>query len=132
MYSLGTDIGYTSIKMVLIDNNNTLIYHRYLLHRGDNINTLKEALEMNLISSKVNVLINFTEHAYYGKREDKMIKGTNWQNSTKKMRHYLGFSILSRGIHLFGGLEQIAIRQLLIPVIIKFLDSVLELGFELN
>ena len=55
---------------------------------------LKEALAMNLISRKVNVLIDFTEHAYYGKREDKMIKGTNRQNGTKKMRHYLGFSIL--------------------------------------
>ncbi len=50
---------------------------------------LKEALKLNLISQKVNVLIDFTEHPYYGKREDKMIKGTNRQNGTKKMRHYL-------------------------------------------
>ena len=93
---------------------------------------LKEALAMNLISRKVNVLIDFTEHAYYGKREDKMIKGTNRQNGTKKMRHYLGFSILSREIQLFAGLEQIAKGQSKIPVIIKFLDSLLELGFELK
>jgi hypothetical protein len=93
---------------------------------------LKEALAMNLISRKVNVLIDFTEHAYYGKREDKMIKGTNRQNGTKKMRHYLGFSILSREIQLFAGLEQIAKGQSKIPVIIRFLDSLLELGFELK
>ncbi len=87
---------------------------------------------MNLISRKVNVLIDFTEHPYYGKRDDKMIKETNWQKSTKKMRHYLGFSILSRGVQLFAGLEQIAKGQSKIPVIIKFLDSPLDLGFELN
>ena len=93
---------------------------------------LKEALEMNLISQKVNVLIDFTEHAYYGKRGDKMITGTNRQKGTKKMRHYLGFSILSRGVQLFVGLEHIAKGQSKIPVIIKFLDSLLDLGFELK
>jgi len=93
---------------------------------------LKEALELNLISRKVNVLIDFTEHAYYGKRDDKMIKGTNRQKGTKKMRHYLGFSILSRGIQLFAGLEHVAKGQSKIPIIIRFLDSMLDLGFELN
>jgi len=38
---------------------------------------LIDALNQDLISRKVNVLIDFTEHPYYGKREDKMIKGTN-------------------------------------------------------
>ena len=93
---------------------------------------LKEALNLGLISQKVNILIDFTEHAYYGKRDDKMIKGTNRQKGTKKMRHYLGFSILSRGTQLFVGLEQIAKGQSKIPVIIKFLDNVLDLGFEIN
>ena len=93
---------------------------------------LKEALNLNLISRKVNVLIDFTEHPYYGKREDRMIKGTNRQKGTLKMRHYLGFSILSRETHLFAGLEQVAKGQSKIPIIIKFLDHLLELGFELK
>jgi hypothetical protein len=93
---------------------------------------LKEAFNMNLISQKVNLLIDFTEHAYYGKREDNMIKGTNRQKGTKKMRHYLGFSILSRGVQLFVGLEHIAKGRSKIPVIIKFLDILLDLGFEIN
>ena len=93
---------------------------------------LKEALTLGLISQKVNILIDFTEHAYYGKRDDKMIKGTNRQKGTKKMRHYLGFSILSRGIQLFAGLEHVAKGVSKIPIIIKFLDSMLDLGFELN
>jgi len=93
---------------------------------------VKEALSLGLISQKVNILIDFTEHAYYGKRDDKMIKGTNRQKGTKKMRHYLGFSILSRGTQLFVGLEQIAHGQSKIPVIIRFLDSVLDLGFEIS
>lgn len=93
---------------------------------------LKDALDLNIISQKVNVLIDFTEHPYYGKREDKMIKGTNRQKGTKKMRHYLGFSILSRDTHLYVGLEQVAKGQSKIPIIIKFLDYLLDLGFELN
>jgi len=93
---------------------------------------LKEAFELNLISKKVNVLIDFTEHPYYGKREDRMIKGTNRQYRTKKMRHYLGFSLLSREVHLYAGLEHMALGQSKIPIILKFLDHLLKLGFELK
>ena len=93
---------------------------------------LKEALNLNLISKRVNVLIDFTEHPYYGKRDDKMIKGTNRQKGTLKMRHYLGFSILSRETHLYAGLEQVATGQSKIPIVLKFLDHLLELGFELK
>ena len=93
---------------------------------------LKEALDLNVISQKVNVLIDFTEHPYYGKRDDKMIKGTSRQKGTKKMRHYLAFSILSLKTHLFAGLEQVAKGQSKIPLIIKFLDNLLSIGFELK
>ena len=93
---------------------------------------LKEALDHNLISQKINVLIDFTEHPYYGKRDDKMIKGTSRQKGTKKMRHYLAFSILSRDTHLYAGLEQLATGQSKIPIILRFLDHLLDLGFELN
>ncbi|MEE9376631.1 MAG: transposase, partial [Candidatus Lokiarchaeia archaeon] len=93
---------------------------------------LTEALRLGLISKKVNVIIDFTEHPYYGQREDKMIKGTNRQKGTKKMRHYLGFSILSKKVHLYAGLEHVANGQSKIPIILEFLDHVLDLGFELN
>ncbi|MHA1436083.1 MAG: transposase [Promethearchaeota archaeon] len=89
-------------------------------------------MRLQLISIKVNVLIDFTEHSYYGKRDDKMIKGTNRGKGTKKMRLYLGFSILSKGIHLFAGLEQIAKGQFRMPAILKFLENLIYLGFELN
>lgn len=58
MYSLGIDIGYTSIKMALIDNNDALIYHKYLLHRGDTINTLKEAIQ-DILKSFTNKEITY-------------------------------------------------------------------------
>ena len=93
---------------------------------------LLNAVDQELISWKVNVLIDFTEHPYYGKREDKMIKGTNRQKGTKKMRHYLAFSLLSRGVHLYAGLEQVATGRSKIPIIIEHLDHLLDLGFELN
>ncbi len=93
---------------------------------------LTEALGLGLISKKINVLIDFTEHPYYGQREDRMIKGTNRQKGTKKMRHYLGFSILSKNVHLYAGLEHVANGQSKIPIILKFLDHLLGLGFELR
>jgi len=93
---------------------------------------LKDALALGLISRKINLLIDFTEHPYYGERSDQMIKGTNRQKGTRKMRHYLGFSLLSRGNHLFAGLEHVANGQSKIPIIIDFLDHVLDLGFELR
>jgi hypothetical protein len=93
---------------------------------------LINALNQDLISRKVNVLIDFTEHPYYGKRKDKMIKGTNRQKGTKKMRHYLAFSLLSRGVHLYAGLEQVATGQSKIPLIIEHLDHLLKLGFKLK
>ncbi|MBD3215886.1 MAG: hypothetical protein GF311_24965 [Candidatus Lokiarchaeota archaeon] len=95
-------------------------------------NQLLEALKLNLISRKVNILIDFTEHFYYGKRRDKMIKGTNRRKGTSRMRHYLGFSILSREIHLFAGLEQMAKGQSKVSLIIRFLEHLIDLGFELN
>ncbi|KKL15100.1 hypothetical protein LCGC14_2508970 [marine sediment metagenome] len=78
---------------------------------------LNEAIDKKIISQKVNVLIDFTEHPYYGKREDNMIKGTNRQKGTKKMRHYLGFSVFSRNTQLFAGLEHVAKGQSKIPLI---------------
>ena len=93
---------------------------------------LMEAARLGPISKKVNIIIDFTEHPYYGLREDKMIKGTNRQKGTKKMRHYLGFSILSRNVHLYAGLEHVANGQSKIPIILEFLDHLLNLGFELN
>ena len=93
---------------------------------------MKNALAEKLISNKINVLIDFTEHPYYGKRDDPMIKGTSRAKGTKKMRHYLGFSVLSRETHLYVGLEQVATGQSKIPIILKFLDHLLDLGFELK
>ena len=93
---------------------------------------LSEALSLGIISKKINVIVDFTEHPYYGQREDLMIKGTKRQNGTKKMRHYLGFSILSKNVHLYAGLEHVAKGQSKIPIILNFIDHVLDLGFELN
>ena len=93
---------------------------------------LKEALKLKIISKKVNVLTDFTEHAYYGKRDDKMINGTNRQKGTKKMRNYLGFSILSKGTLLFAGLEHVARGQSRIPIVINHLEHLLNIGFQLS
>jgi len=64
---------------------------------------LKEGLNLGLFSQKVNVLIDFTEHPYYGKREDKLIKGTNRQKRTKKCVIILDFhSFLEEPIYTQG------------------------------
>lgn len=91
---------------------------------------LLEAISQGIISNKVNVLIDFTEHAYYGKRDDTMIKGTSRAKGTRKMRHYLGFSILSQNTHLYAGLKHVASGQSKIPIILKTLDHLRDLGFQ--
>jgi len=48
------------------------------------------------------------------------------------MRHYLGFSILSKGLHLYAGLEHVAKGQPKVPIIIKYHDYLMALGFKLN
>ena len=95
-------------------------------------NQLMEALKLGLISKKVNILIDFTEHDYYGKRRDKMIIGTNRGRGTSRMRHYLGFSIISGDTHLFAGLEHVAKGQAKTPVIMKFIEHIINLGFEVG
>ncbi|AOY74510.1 acyl-CoA dehydratase activase [Clostridium formicaceticum] len=52
MYSLGIDIGYTSIKLVLINSNDEIKHTAYLLHKGRIQEVLKEAI-YNLMSSYV-------------------------------------------------------------------------------
>lgn len=45
MYSVGIDIGYSSIKTALTDNNNKIKHSKYLLHRGRVKETLINAIE---------------------------------------------------------------------------------------
>jgi hypothetical protein len=48
------------------------------------------------------------------------------------MRHYLGFSIFSRDIQLFAGLEQVAKGESKIPLIMDFLFHLFDIGFEFD
>ncbi len=93
---------------------------------------LMEVLRLGLISKRVNILIDFTEHDYYGKRRDKMIKGTNRGRGTNRMRHYLGFSIISGNTHLFAGLAHVAKGQAKTPIIMTFIEHIINLGFEVG
>ncbi len=45
MLSLGLDIGYSSIKLALIDRENRILYHAYKLHRGNIRETLDAAIK---------------------------------------------------------------------------------------
>jgi len=45
MYSLGMDIGYTSAKMILIDENATILYVQYKLHKGNSKGVVQDFLE---------------------------------------------------------------------------------------
>jgi|GEM_PF-14662 len=44
MYSLGVDIGYSSIKLLMIDGKGKVIYQSYLLHKGKIRETLSKSL----------------------------------------------------------------------------------------
>lgn len=45
MYSAGIDIGYSAVKVILINDDNDIKYNKYLLHKGRVRETLKSALE---------------------------------------------------------------------------------------
>lgn len=44
-YSLGIDIGYSSVKIALTGNNEDIVYTDYVLHKGKTRETLKRVLE---------------------------------------------------------------------------------------
>ena len=45
MYSIGIDVGYSSVKIILIDEENAVKFSEYQLHKGQIKQTLKEILE---------------------------------------------------------------------------------------
>ncbi len=45
MYSLGIDIGYSSIKIALVKGNNDVVFQKYQMHKGDVRLSLKSILE---------------------------------------------------------------------------------------
>ncbi len=44
MHSLGIDIGYSAVKMAVLDSGNTIVHAEYALHRGNVADTLREML----------------------------------------------------------------------------------------
>ncbi|TCK92735.1 putative CoA-substrate-specific enzyme activase [Natranaerovirga hydrolytica] len=58
MYSIGIDIGYSAIKIVLINLNNEIKYNAYILHKG-NINKILE-------SKLVQLQIEYNNSIIYG------------------------------------------------------------------
>ena len=64
-----------------MESNAKEVVIRFRIHLQINFITIRIAFA----ALKENQIINdFTEHLYYGKRSDKMIKGTSRQKSTKK------------------------------------------------
>ena len=45
MYSIGIDIGYSSVKVILTDEENTIRFSRYQMHKGRIKNTLMGILK---------------------------------------------------------------------------------------
>ena len=45
MYSLGLDIGSTSLKAVIIDNDRKVVFSKYAIHRGKILKELEKVLE---------------------------------------------------------------------------------------
>lgn len=45
MYSIGIDIGYSSIKLVIVNEAKEIDYSNYILHKGHVKETLQKAIE---------------------------------------------------------------------------------------
>ena len=75
---------------------------------------LLDALKQGLISEKVNVLIDFTEHSYYGKRVDSMSKEQIGQRAQRKcaitlaFRYFLVMSIYTQDWNKW---QQVSLRH---------------------
>ena len=93
---------------------------------------LIEARNANLIKPQVNLIVDFNEQAYYGKRTDSAINGTNRQKGTEKMRHYMRYMLISDNIHLFAGSHLVHKGQSKIPIIQEVLEHIHQLGFEIK
>jgi len=93
---------------------------------------LKDALQMKIIKPRVTVIFDFNEQAYYGKRSDKAICGTNRQKGTQKMRHYMRYMVVSGAVHLFAGSCLIQVGQSKIPIVQESLEHLIQLGFEID
>jgi predicted CoA-substrate-specific enzyme activase len=53
MYSIGIDIGYSSIKITLINDDNEIQYSKYLLHKGKIREEIKNTIQDMLISYNI-------------------------------------------------------------------------------
>jgi len=54
MYSLGIDIGYSSIKLILMNDKNEIVYNKYKLHKGHVKKEIKELIKDLLCSYDIN------------------------------------------------------------------------------
>ena len=54
MYSLGIDIGYSSIKLALINSHKEIVYNTYILHKGRMKETLRRCINELVVQQNVN------------------------------------------------------------------------------
>lgn len=93
---------------------------------------LVAALRVKAIKPNVTVIFDFNEQAYYGKRTDAAICGTNRQKGTQKMRHFLRYMVVSGDVHLFAGSRLLQVGQSKIPIVQEILEHLFQLGFEIE
>ena len=43
-YSLGLDIGYAAVKAVVIDRNDAVAHHSYIIHKGNVVTALRKTM----------------------------------------------------------------------------------------
>jgi hypothetical protein len=89
---------------------------------------LREVLGRGLLKGRVAVVFDTTEHAYYGQRDDAAICGTVRQKGTKKMRHFLKWSIVAKNFHVTIGTCLLRKGASKIPLIEAALEHLLALG----
>jgi hypothetical protein len=93
---------------------------------------LKKQLLKKHSWSKINVEFDFTYLGYWGKRRDKMIKGTTLIKGAKRMRHYHAAYIHGIGISQYVAVHHTAKGESLTQFMNDIIDDLQSLGFKIR
>jgi len=93
---------------------------------------LKRQLQKNPRGKKIIVEFDFSYLGYWGKRRDKMIKGTTLVKGAKRMRHYHAAYIHGPGFSQYVAVHHTAKGESMIAFMSETLDHLQLLGFKIQ
>jgi len=94
--------------------------------------SLRRFFFRNNRSKRVVLEFDLTYLGYWGKRRDRLIKGSRMVKGTRHIRHYHAAMIHGAGVSLYVGLHHVAKGQSKVPFMIETAQWLLKMGFEIS